>query len=72
MINNAVLLKKYTTDMYPKELVLVPGDTDGKSCPFLDLQVTITDSIISTSIYANCDTFDFPFCEFLDSDWQDT
>ena len=34
MINNADLRKKYMTDIYPKELVLVPDDTDGKSCPF--------------------------------------
>ena len=45
MINNADLMKKYMTDIYPKELILVPDDTDGKSCPFLDLQVNITDSV---------------------------
>ncbi len=38
------------SDIYPKELVLTPDDTDEKSCPFLDLKVTITDSIISTPI----------------------
>ena len=64
MINNAELMKKYMTDIYPKELVLVPDDTDSKSCPFLDLQVTITDSIISTSIYDKRDTFDFPIVNF--------
>ena len=64
MINNADLMKKYMTEIYPKELVLVPDDTNGKSCPFLDLQVTITDAIISTSIYDKRDTFDFPIVNF--------
>jgi len=64
MINNADKMKKYMTAIYPKELVLVPDDTDGKSCPFLDLQVTITDSIISTSIYDKRDAFHFPIVNF--------
>ena len=64
MINNADKMKKYMTDIYPQELVLVPDDTDGKSCPFLDLQVTITDSIISTSIYDKRDAFQFPIVNF--------
>ena len=64
MINNGDLMKKYMNDIYPKELVLVPDDTNGKSCPFLDLQVTITDSIISTSIYDKRDAFDFPIVNF--------
>ena len=64
MINNADLMKKFMADIYPKELVLVPDDTDGTSCPFLDLQVTITDSIISTSIYDKRDAFDFPIVNF--------
>ena len=51
-------------DIYPKELILVPDDTDGTSCPFLDLQVTITDSIISTSIYDKRDAFQFPIVNF--------
>lgn len=64
MINNADQMVKYMTDIYPKELALVPDDTDGKSCPFLDLQITITDSVISTSIYDKRDTFDFPIVNF--------
>ena len=64
MINNADLMKKYMTDIYPKELILVPDDTDGKSCPFLDLQVNITDSIISTAIYDKRDAFHFPIVNF--------
>ena len=64
MINNADQMKKYMSDIYPKELVLVPDDTDGHSCPFLDMQVTIDDSIISTSLYAKRDAFDFPIVNF--------
>ena len=64
MINNDDHMKKYMTEIYPSELVLVPDDTDGTSCPFLDLQVIITDSIISTSIYDKRDTFDFPLVNF--------
>ena len=52
------------SDIYPKELVLVPDDTDGHSCPFLDMQVTIDDSIISTSLYDKRDAFDFPIVNF--------
>ena len=52
------------TDIYLKELALVPDDTDGNSCPFLDLQVTITNSIISTSIYDKRDAFQFPIVNF--------
>ena len=64
MINNADQMKNYMTDIYPKELVLVPDDTDGTSCMFIDLQVTITDSIISTSIYDKRDAFQFPIVHF--------
>ena len=52
------------TQIYPKELVLVPDDSDGLSTPFLDLQLTITNGIISTSIYDKRDNFDFPIVNF--------
>ena len=64
MINNGDLMKKYMSDIYPKELVLVPDDTDSQSCPFLDLQVIITGGIITTSIYDKRDAFDFPIVNF--------
>ena len=57
-------MKKHMTDIYPKGLVLVPDDTDGIWCPFLDLQVDITNSIISTSIYDERDAFHFPIVHF--------
>ena len=52
------------SDIYAQELVLVPDDTDGHLCPFLDMQVTINDSIISTSLYDKRDAFDFPIVNF--------
>jgi hypothetical protein len=55
---------KIMSDIYPKELILVPDDTDGQSCPFLDLQVVIKDRVISTSIYDKRDAFDFPLVNF--------
>ncbi len=52
------------TEIYPKELILVPDESDGLSCPFLDLQIVIKDHIISTSIYDKRDSFDFPIVNF--------
>ena len=39
MINNDDKMSQVMSDIYPEELILVPDDTDGKSCPFLDLQM---------------------------------
>ena len=64
MINNDDVMTKVMTDIYPKELVLVPGGSDGKSTPFLDLQLTITDGVVSTSIYDKRDEFDFPIVNY--------
>ena len=52
------------TDIYPQELVLVPDDNDGKSTQFLDLNISIKDHFISTSIYDKRDSFDFPIVNF--------
>ena len=64
MINNSDQMKQFMSEIYPEELVLVPDDTDGKSCPFLDMNVNIIDQIISTSIYDKRDAFDFPIVNF--------
>ena len=47
-------------DIYLKELVLVPDDSDGLSTPLLDLQLVITNGVVSTSIFDKRDAFDFP------------
>ena len=64
MINNDDLMKTARTDIYPKELELVPDDSDEHSCPFLDLQLNITDGRISSSIFDKRDAFDFPIVNF--------
>ena len=64
LINNDDLMKSVMKDIYPKELVLVPDDSDGLSCPFLDLFIVIKDHIISTSIFDKRDGFDFPIVNF--------
>lgn len=52
------------TEIYPKELVLVPDNGDGQSSPFLDMELTITDGVISTKIFDKRDAFDFPIVNF--------
>ena len=64
LINNDGQMKKVMADIYPKELVLVPEDSDDQSCSFLDLQVVIKDSVITTSIFDKRDAFDFPIINF--------
>lgn len=64
LINNDGYMKRVMAEIYPEELVLVPEDSDDQSCPFLDLQVVIKDSIITTSIFDKRDAFDFPIINF--------
>ena len=64
LINNYDLMKEVMTKIYPKELVLVPDDNNGCTAPFLDLQLLITEGVISTSIYDKRDAFDFPIVNF--------
>ena len=69
MINNTDHMETYMSDIYPKELVLVPDDTDGQACPFLDLQVVITDNIIYFYLWQTGCLW-FSHREFPNSDWQ--
>ena len=46
-------------DIYPKELILVPDDSNGLSTSFLDLQLVVRDGVVSTSIFDKRDDFDF-------------
>ena len=64
LINNDGRMKNAMTEIYPEELVLVPEDSDDQCCAFLDLQVVIKDSIISTSIFDKRDAFNFPIVNF--------
>ena len=51
MANNDDRMINVMKDIYPKELVLVPDDSDGLSAPFFDLQLVITNGVVSTSIF---------------------
>ena len=64
MINNDDKMKECMSEIYPKELILVPDDSDGLTTPFLDLQITIKNNTISTSIFDKRDDFDFPIVSF--------
>lgn len=62
--NNDDLMITVMGDIYPKELILVPDDSDGLSTPFLDLQLVVKDGVVSTSIYDKRDAFDFKIINF--------
>ena len=51
-------------DIYPKELILVPDDSDGLAAPFLDLQLVVKNGVVSTSIFDKRDAFDFQIINF--------
>ena len=64
MINNCNFMLKAMTEIYPKEPVLVPEENDGLQSPFLDLDLSINNGIISTKIFDKRDAFDFPIVNF--------
>ena len=57
LVNNDDQMKKYMSDIYPKELVLVPDDSDGQNVPFLDRNLSIKNGVIISSIYDKRDAF---------------
>ena len=64
LVNNSNSMIKMMSEIYPKELVLVPDDGDGMTAPFLDLELTIKDGVISSKIFDKRDAFDFPIVNF--------
>ena len=64
MANNDDFMINALKDIYPKELVLVPDDSDGLSAPFLDVQLVTTNGVVSTSIFDKRDAFDFQIVNF--------
>jgi hypothetical protein len=64
LINNDDTMKRVMYQMYPKELKLVPDDSDGTITHFLDLTLKVENGFISTSIYDKRDLFDFPVVNF--------
>ena len=64
MANNGDRLIGVMKDIDPKELVLVPDESDGLSTPFLDFQLVIENGVVSTSIFDKRDAFDFQIINF--------
>ena len=64
LANNDGLMDCVMKEIYPKELVLVPDDSDGLSTPFLDLQLVTKNGVVSTSIFDKRDSFDFRIINF--------
>ena len=56
--------------IYPKELLLNKTNYSGSSCLFLDLDISISNGIVSTKIYDKRDNFDFKIVNYpyLDGD----
>ena len=64
LVNNFDLMKRYMSDIYPKELALVPDDSDGLHAPFLTLNLPIKEGVVTASIFDKRDDFDFPIVNF--------
>jgi hypothetical protein len=64
LANNDDLMISVMTEIYPKELILVPDDSDGSSTPFLDLQLVVKNNVVYTSIFDKRDAFDFKVINF--------
>ena len=50
--------------IYPSELQLNKANTSDTEATFLDLHLSISNDIVSTKIYDNCDDFDFVIVNF--------
>ena len=68
-INN-VYFDNMVSQMYPSELQLNKANTSDIEAAFLDLQLSISNDIVSTKIYDKRDDFDFEIVNFpfLDGD----
>ena len=68
-INN-VYFNAMASQIYPSELQLNKTNTSDTEAAFLDLQLSISNDIVSTKIYDNRDNFDFKIVNFpfLDGD----
>ena len=64
LINNDDTMKRVCLQMYPKELTLIPDDTDGTATHFLDLSLKIEEGFLSSRIYDKRDVFNFSVVNF--------
>ena len=64
MINNSNAMIKAMSEIYPKELILVPEIKDGLHSPFMDLDLSIENGVISTKIFDKRDAFNIPIVNF--------
>ena len=64
LINNNDKMMEVMSEIYPKELKLVPDNSNGLTTSILDLLLQIQDGHISTSIFDKRDDFDFPIVNF--------
>ena len=64
MINNDQEMDTHMTTIYPKELLLIPDESDGNEVTFLDLHLIIEDSNIFSYIYDKRDCFDCRIVNF--------
>jgi len=64
LINNNNVMKRVMYQIYPKELTLVPDDSDGTTTHFLDLLLIIENYFLSSSVYDKRDVFSFPVVNF--------
>ena len=62
-INN-VYFDNMVSQIYPSELQLNKANTSDTEAAFLDLHLSISNDIVSTRIYDNCDDFDFEIVNF--------
>ena len=67
-INNAYF-DNMVSQMYPLELQLNKANTSDTTAAFLDLQLSISNEIVSTNIYDKRDDFDFNIVNFTIFRW---
>ena len=67
---NKVYFDNMLSQIYPSELQLNKANTSDTEAAFLDLQLSISNNIVSTKIYDKRDDFDFDIVNFpfLDGD----
>ena len=65
-----LILKEWSTKIYPPELQLNKANTSDTEAPFLDLHLSISNGFVSSKIYDKRDDFDFDIVNFpfLDGD----